>query len=88
MNEIKYLIEDCHMTIKDVSKRMNMSYDWLLKVWRNISVDPTFFFRKYKSQDKYKKLHNRARDVINESIINSEKPIQISDLIKLVHEKA
>lgn len=88
MNEIKYLIEDCQLTIKDVSKRMNISYNRLLKVWRNINVDPTFYFRKYRSTDKYKKLHNRARDVINESIINSEKPIQISDLIKLVHEKA
>lgn len=59
------------MSAKAVSKRLHIKYSRLLRIQNDQINDPSIAFLKYKPRLKFKKLHNRAKDVINELLVNS-----------------
>lgn len=75
LNEAYYLIRDCNVPIKQVSKRLHIKYSRLLRICKVGTDNPEIAFEKYKKQGQYKKLHNRARDRIKELITNASIPL-------------
>lgn len=66
---------DCHLPISTVAKWLHLKYSRLLKIVKLGINDPIVAFAKYKPRMKFKKLHNKAREIISELIQNSTKPL-------------
>ena len=63
------------MPIKSVAKRLRINYSRLLKICKNQIQDSSIALRKYKPRTKFKKLHNKAKERIEDLLLNSIKPL-------------
>lgn len=81
------MINDCDLPATLVSTRLNIPYRRVLKIINNNISNAEEAFRKYKPRQRFKKLPERAREMIRDLIVTSEKPVWISDIKSMIHKE-
>jgi hypothetical protein len=80
LDQVYYLVYDCHLPVTQVSKRLQISYPKLLRILKMKITDPEIAFNYRKPRLRFKKLHHWLRDHIHRMISTSTKPVQLNDI--------
>ena len=68
------------MPLTLISKRLHIKYCRVQRIIKNDITDANLAFCPYSKRPKYKKLHKRARDDIDNLLLTSTHPVSIRDI--------
>ena len=87
LSEARYLMFDCNVPLDIVSKRLKISVYRLYRIRKLNINDHVEAFERKKSKVAFEKYHQRARDAINDLLINATHPVQASEIYQMLQVK-
>ena len=68
------------LSYEKIAQRLNLKYSRVRKILQNKITEPQLAFKTYAYRQKYKKLHQRARDDIKQLLLTSKHPVSIRNI--------